>query len=429
VHLERSKNNFNINKCIVLFYRTIFESIKIALGLAFIGFLLVCINTEKAEASMYKLYKAKDYQALVDTYGAKYANLSYNELILLSESYKNLKNSDRQIKILKHLNLKKPNYYKIHLAIADASKEKVYKAILSGADYKSYQQSLTDAVEYYRSAITLNPKDITAYNHLMKIYKDQENVAEGLALTKSMIKQFGETPNIVLDLCEWTSKYGLVAQTQKACLSASKLAPQDPKPLIHMALSIKDSGEIEKYQSEIFKIYEKFPNDEEIIDLIGEIHIENKDFVNAEKVLLKNKNSKIETSRINLATALYENEKYDEALAYFASSCSYVNQERKKLIRYFESRLRRLEINGLENESFKFQRELNVCRATPVVITPENKIRSGHFSEGIRLPANAKNKIDGQTLSEKRQNYEESRMKGNAKKTDSDSKKNTGPLR
>lgn len=371
--------------------------------------LALLFMTQVVHASMYGLYKTKDYQKLVDTYGASYLTLQYNELILLSEAYKNLKNYDRQIKILKHLDGKKTNYYKIHLAIADASQAKVYKSIAEGLDYKDYQLALTDTIEYYRSAIRLNPKEIAPYQNLMKVYKDQENVPEGMALTKTMLGQFGETPAIVLDLCEWTSKYGLVSQTQKACLQASKLSPNNPKPLVHLVLSVRDSGETEKYQSELFKIYQRFPNDEKIVDLMGEFHIENKDFINAEKTLSKNKMTKLETSRINLATSLYENEKYDEALSYFAESCPLVNENRKKLLRYFESRLRRLEINGMENMSFKFQKELNACRATPVVVGP-GKVRSSHFAEGIRLPSNARD-IEGQTLMDKRLNYEKSKLK------------------
>lgn len=383
-----------------------------SLGFVVVIFTGFCFAGNRAYASIFSMFKTKDYQGIIDRYGSSYLTLAYNELIILSEAYKIQKNYDKQIKILKHLDLKKPNYYKIHLAIADASKAKVYEAITAGEDYKMYQQSLSDAVEYYRSAINLNPKDISPYQSLMTMYKDQENVPEGLALTKTMLAQFGETPNIVTDLCEWTSKFGLVAQTQKACLRASELSPSDAKPLVHMALSIRDSGELEKFQTEIFKIYQRFPNSEDVIDLVGAVHIENKDYINAEKALIKNKNSKLESSRINLATAFYENEKFEEALNYFSESCPIVNEERRKLLRYFESRLRRLEINGMDNMAFKFQKELNSCRATPVVITASNKVRSSHFSEGIRLPSNARD-LEGKTLLEKRSSYERSKEKKN----------------
>lgn len=381
-----------------------------------LGFAIVLNQSYASASEIYDLYKAKKYQQITDSYGVNYLNLGYNELILLSESYKKLENTERHIKILKHLDTKKPNYFKIHLAIADASKDKVYKAILKGDDYKTYQQALTDAVEFYRSSIQLSPKVIAPYQGLMRIYKDQENVPEGLALTKTMLAQFGEKPEIVLDLCEWTRKFGLVAQTQKACLRASQLLPNSPKPLVNVALSIRDSGETEKYQEEILKTFEKFPNDEDVIDLVGEIHVVNKDYLNAEKVLSKNKNSKKESSRLNLLTAMYENEKYEESLAYFAESCSVVNEQRRNLLRYFETRLRRLEINGQEALAFKFQRELNSCRSTPVVITQENKIRASHFSEGIRLPANARD-LEGQTLREKRNSYDQSKLK-NRKNSD-----------
>ncbi len=367
---------------------------------------------EEAKPGIFELYKGKNYKSLVALYGSGYATLSYKELILLGEAYKNLKNHDRHIKILKLLDSKKPNYFKIHLAIAQASRQKAYDLIYAGEDYKAYSQALTDMIDFYRTAITLNPTNITAYAELMSIYKDQENIPEGLALAKTMLKEFGEKPTIVLDLCEWTRKYGLVAQTQKACARAAELSPQNAIPLVNIALAIRDSGEQEKYQQEIFKIYKEFPNDEAVVDLIGEIYMENKDYLNAEKALIKNKDSKIENSRINLAAAFYENENFDQALNYFIASCSMVNDQRKKFLRYFESRLRRLEMAGEEGMSFKFQRELNNCRATPVVIAQENKIRFSHFSEGIRLPSDAKTKLDGETLAEKRYNYEQTRKKG-----------------
>lgn len=405
-------NFFKTHKNIHSYYRMILKSIKTLMGLV-----LVLLSCEaSANESMMSLYKSKNWQEVTEIYGPKYLTLSYSELILLSESYKNLKNYERQIKVLKHLDSKKPNYYKIHLAIAEASKAFVYAAIVQGQEYKHYQAALTDTIEFYRSAIGLNKKDITPYISLMKIFKDQENVPEGLALTKTMLAQFGEKPQIVLDLCEWNNKLGLVAQTQKACLAAAQMNPLTPTPLLNMAKSIRDAGDVDKYQTEIFKIYQKFPDSEDVIDLVGAIHFDNKDFVNAEKVLLKNKNSKLESSRINLVASLYENEKYDEALSYFSSSCALVNEQRKKLLKFFESRLRRLEINGQETTAFKFQKELNGCRATPVVIAQENKIKSSHFSEGIRLPSNARD-LEGNTLQEKRFNYEQSRLK-NAKPKD-----------
>ncbi len=392
-------------------YRYILNSHKIILGLVFTLLPLKIYG----QPTIFEFYKNQNYQQLVDNYGSSYASLGYKELILLGEAYKNLKNFDRQIKILKLLEGKKPSYYKIHLAIAQASRAKAYKSIEAGDEYKNYEQALTDMIDFYRSAIKLNPKNIMAYEELMEVYKNQENVPEGLALTKSMLDVFGERPRIVLDLCEWTRKYGLVAQTQKACLKASELSPLKASPLVNLALAIKDSGEQEKYQIEIFKVYETFPNDEAVVDLIGEIYTENKDYVNAEKTLLKNKKTKLENSRINLASALFENEKFDQALDYFTSSCPLVNEQRKKFLRYFESRLRRLEIAGEDGLAFKFQRELNNCRSTPVVITQENKIRFSHFSQGIRLPSNAKN-LDGQTLSEKRYNYDQAKIKANTYK-------------
>lgn len=394
---------------IVHLYRFLFNCIKVSLCLT-----LALSSLSSANPALFNLYKNNEFKIIADNYGPRYLKLNFSELIVLSEAYKSLKDYDKQIKILNILNTKKPDYHKIHLALAEANKNKVYSYIKANKEYESYEAALANAVEFFRSAIKLDPNDYSAYKGLMDIFKDQENVPEGMALTKQMLAKFGEQPEIVLNLCEWTNKYGLVAQTKKACSKAAILLPENPTPQINIAMIMKDSGKDENYKSKTMAIYKKFPNDEKVVDLMGELFIESKDYFNAEKTLLKNKNSKLESSRINLATALYENEKFDQALDYFRESCELVNDQRKKFLRYFESRLRRLEMNGQEEMSYKFQKELNLCRSKPVTQADDRKVTSSDFSQGIRLPANARN-IEGKTLEDKRFNYEQNRLQGKSK--------------
>lgn len=368
---------------------------------------IFCPQILIAKGNIKGLFRDKNYKKVVDLYGRRYSNLSVSNLFLLSQSYKKLNLLKKQIQILKIIDGKSPNNFKVHKALADSSKKLAYRAILNGEEYKLYAPFLDDMIFFYQSAIQLNPNNEEVYKDLMGIYIDQENINEGLALAQKMKKKFGERKDVVFYLCQWNSKYGLVDQTKSACEKSKKLSPKDPRPRIYNAIAYQDSGDQGEFRKRIFSIYRKFPSNSEIIDMVGQIHTESENFEAAEKVLLKNKNSSIERSRINLVNALYKNKKYKKALKYFSKSCSQININRKKYIRSFESNLRNLEHENHLDLALKFRKEVSKCRSQPIK-GASRKVNFTHFSEGIRLPANARD-IEGRTLSEKKYNYDKER--------------------
>ena len=352
----------------------------------------------------------KKCKKIVSVYGPKYSSLKVSKLIILSECYKKLELFKKQVKILEFIDRKRPNKFRVHKDIADASKKIAYKAISEGKKYESYASVLDDMMTFYQSAIRLDPNNESPYKGLMEVYIDQENVREGLALTHQMKKQFGETKDVIFYLCQWNSRYGLIDQTKSSCKKAIKLNPKNHQIRIYNARAYRDSGDLEAFRDTMLKVYRKFPNNLEVIDIIGQIYIDDKNFNVVEEILSKRKNSSIERLRMNLTSAFYENGKYKEALKYFSESCSEVNLNRKKYIRSFESNIQRLEYNDEFDWALRFRKEISKCRAQPIRWAGARKVNFTHFNRGVRLPANARD-IEGRTLSEKRHNYDMNRKK------------------
>ena len=352
----------------------------------------------------------KKCKKIVSVYGQKYSSLKVPKLIILSECYKKLELFKKQVKILEFIDRKLPNKFRIHKAIADASKKIVYKAIFEGKKYESYASALDDMMTFYQSAIRLDPNNKSPYQGLMEVYTDQENIREGLALTHQMKKIFGETKDVVFYLCQWNSKYGLIDQTKASCEKAIKLNPKNHQIRIYNAKAYRDSGDLKAFRDEILKTYRKFPNNLEVIDIVGQIYIEDKNFNVVEEILSKRKNSSIERLRMNLTSAFYRNGKYKEALKYFSESCSKINLNRKKYIRSFESNIQSLEYNDEVGWALRFQKAISKCRNQPIRWAGVRKVNFTHFNRGVRLPANARD-IEGRTLDEKRYNYDMNRKK------------------
>lgn len=371
----------------------------------------------KTSQSIEALFSKGHYSEITKKYGSKLRNLDVKKLIILNEAYERTDNPDGQIRALEQILKIKPDYFKVHYQLAEINKKTAFKKIINGFEYEAYEQNLNDMMKYYRSAIKLNRKSILPYRGLMEVFKKQENVQEGLALAKEMVNVFDETPETLLYMCQWVSKYGLVQQTRSTCTKASQQNPNNSEPFILLAKSYEDTADEDQYKEIVFSLLKRFPKDPEIIQRAGLIYYNNKNYINAEDVLSKNKNKEYELAVIYHGFALFKNQKYEESLASINDNCNQMFDHKKEMIRFYEMGLRILEDHEDKSLRFKFQRAINNCK-TLAVNNARIKIRPGHFERGVRLPANTKD-LDGSTVKEKRASYEMQRMKGNEYKPSS----------
>lgn len=363
-----------------------------------------------AQEEMEGLFKEQAYSDIIRIYGNSYRELDVKSLIILSATYERVNKRSEQIKVLEQILELKPNYFKVHYNLAEKNKEEAYAKIKEGLHYEAYEENLNKMVEHYKVSMSLEPKNILPYRGLMSVFKDQENVQEGIALSKTMLNIFGSTSETTLYLCRWNSKFGLVEQTRRACAAAGKHSPNRAEPFILLARTYEDAGETDKYQESIFSLLKKFPNDPEVVERAGIIYYNDQDYYNSEKILTRNKNKKFEKALLYLGYSLFQNGKYEEALAHLRSDCKVALDHKKEMLRFYEIGLRRLETHEDKGLRFKYQRAINNCK-TMAAENTEIKIRPGHFEQGIRLPANTK-ELEGDTVREKRRSYEAQRRKG-----------------
>lgn len=370
---------------------------------------LLPYNQVKAQ-TLEQLFLSKSYKELTQKYGSSFRSMSVKDLILLSTAYDRQNEKEEQAKVLEQILKVKPKYFKVHYQLAEIHKEIAYAKIKSGKFYPEYEDNLNKMTAFYKSAMQLEPNNILPYRGMMGVIKDQENVHEGIGLSKEMLKIFKNTPETTMNLCYWNSKFGLVEQTRRSCQKAANLNPDKSEPFVLIARSYEDSGEKDKYNEQILGLLKRFPNDSEVIQRAGIIYYENKDYFNAERILQRNTDEDFEAAHMYLGFSLFQNEKYEESLSQLASSCGFIEDGKKDMLRFYEGSLRKLEDNPDQGLRFKFQRAVNNCK-TLVLENPEIKVRAGHFEEGIRLPANAKS-LTGSTLREKRNTYDMQRRKG-----------------
>ncbi|MCO5112842.1 MAG: hypothetical protein M9899_01570 [Bdellovibrionaceae bacterium] len=376
----------------------------------FLCILFVPVFGLKAQ-TLEQLFHEEAYKEMVEKYGAGFRDLGLKELILLSTAYDRIDNKEEQVKVLEQILRIKPKYFKAHYQLAEVSKEIAYGRIKSGKQYENYEDYLNKMMENYKAAIQIEPRNVLPYRGMMSVIKDQENVNEGIALSKEMIKIFKETPETIMNLCYWNSKFGLVEQTRSACQKASELNPDNAEPLVFVARTYQDSGEKEKYEKMMLDLFKRYPNDTEVIQRVGMIYYDNKDFYHAEKVLKRNSDPQRELSLVYLGQSYFQNEKYNDALGLLNSSCENLEDHKKDLLRFYEGNLRRLEQNEDQGLRFKFQRAINNCK-TFIAKEKEIRVRAGHFERGIRLPNSARS-LSGSTIREKRESYEQQMRKGN----------------
>lgn len=384
-------------------------ALKIKGSLALFYLMMLVFNSASAK-SLEQLFHEEAYAEMVQKYGAGFREMDVKDLILMSTAYGRMNEQEEQIKVLEQILKVKPKYFKVHYQIAEISKDIAYKKIKSGKLYPEYEENLNKMIDNYKTAKTLEPRNILPYRGLMAVIKDQENVNEGIALSKEMLKVFGNTPETLMNLCYWNSKFGLVDQTRRSCQNAASVNPDSAEPLVYIARTYEDSGQKEKYEEMILNLLKRFPNDPEVVQRAGIIHYQNKDYYHAEKVLKRNNDPERELSLIYLGQSYFQNEKYDDALSLLSSSCNDLEDHKKDLIRFYEGNIRRLEQHSDSSLRFKFQRAINNCK-TYVAKEKEIKVRAGHFEEGIRLPNSARS-LSGNTVREKRESYDMQRRKG-----------------
>lgn len=280
------------------------------------------------------LYKAQAHEALGDT---KSAMSGYKKVLSLDPT-----NTEAQNKLL---NLVKGNmtiaqfteYVKKNMADSNPA-ELFYSYALE----LHKQNKLSDAISLYKEAIKLNSQNPEIYANLA-IAQNQNGLTDNAletvktALNKFptnyQIKEIQKSINNDIVNAKLTkgAEFYNAKDYQNAIIEYSKITPATAEALLGIASSyqaLKDTKNAITYYE---KAQQLNPSDSNIPYYIAIIYYESEDWEKAKnyldkaialnnpqaKELLKNVNEQIKLSALNKAIALYETEKYNDALPIF----------------------------------------------------------------------------------------------------------------
>src|SRR5690606_31850887 len=138
---------------------------------------------------------------------------SSDRLHILAEAYRETKNIQEEIRVLKVWETKDSNRFRPHAMLGDAYHRR-------SKSVKNPDPDLTLAITHYRKAIAIAPRHQPSYEGLLEVYTSQKNSYEARQIIQDMIRAFGEKPQYFTSLCRIYADSGFLEQAVDYCQEA-----------------------------------------------------------------------------------------------------------------------------------------------------------------------------------------------------------------
>ena len=173
-----------------------------------------------------------------------------------------------------------------------------------------------DAIDSFEKVIHSNPDDVLAYNHLGSIYFAQKDYQKSIASYKRGLQIDHNHPILNYNLAHCYEASNNVADAIRCYKLALKTRPgwKDAiKDYTVLLMSVSDNKEAADIIKQGIKLY---PNNTEMLILLGDIYLNNYDYSEAEKIFKKASSLEPENvkSLIGLSKALEKSDKSEYAL-------------------------------------------------------------------------------------------------------------------
>lgn len=261
-----------------------------------------------AESRAQRQFQQKDFAAVTETLKLPLDTLSVTALKMLSRAHQELENWEDAERVLEFLKLQVPQDHLVALNLA-----RVQLA----------QNKAEEGLLEYKRATSLQPQLFTAYQEQLDYFESHRRFADMRALLTDMLPHFGERKEVVLGLCKSYYEDGYVEQSKSYCQKAIQKDRQNPSAYVYLGLTHKNTGEDKEATEWIAKASSRFPASELAQWAAGELQLEKRNFLGAEKHLLLAQKSEPHSVRVlkSLAHAQFELGKYQEALMQFQKWC------------------------------------------------------------------------------------------------------------
>ena len=321
-------------------------------------------NKDAREKLAQIYFRNKSYQKVIETLKGFVLSLSDNSLSRLASSYKHVGDIDKEIHALETLAKLRPKSYKPHMALGYAHLKRLKKPdegqVLLRKDITFNQEVETMAVKHFREAMELGKKHEAPYQALLNFFLERDNYFESQRLLEEMIEKFGKKGTYYSHLCRIFSVQAFLDQAFKTCSSAIRKDRDNPDNYVYLANTFYDQKEVEKSIKFLSKASKKFPRAFQIHFSLAQKYVALENHLLASQhfhsaVQLEPKHKE---AVIGLAESLFQIEKYNEALPFYARACNLDHTYKLRL---------RVATNTLKQQGkYKFvanyQDEVTACR-------------------------------------------------------------------
>ncbi len=286
------------------------------------------VPTREDLADLY--YKSKNHKKVVVVL-APYSNeIGFDSVMLLSDSYAQLKKWDANIALLERLIQKTtPPRFRPYFLLA--------KALLQ----KGNQD---EAAKNLEQATLLAPKHLPSFRMLVEFYEEQKNWFAQRSLILNAMKAMGPRGEFLNALCSAQTQAKLVKESILACKRAIKKTPSYEPNYIDLAYGLAYQGKTAQAEKVLTQAAKKFKGSEFIQWSVGEFFFSQKNFMVAIRFLKNAVQNKPNSARGHLALAisLFQGAFYKDALKHYMLACKYEDSGPQKSLEEFRTALAKL---------------------------------------------------------------------------------------
>jgi tetratricopeptide (TPR) repeat protein len=273
-----------------------------------------------------KLEKKRDFRGIIETLKPASDKLSRQGLLLLSKAYGKTADDPGEMRTLE-------------LVLAQNAKDYYAKTAL--AEVLLRMKRFDDATAAFNEARELNPKFEPAYSGLLRQLEKSGDSYEAVNLVNDMIKNFGNKPAYVANLCRLYSNQALLEKAIETCEQAIEMNGNEPLNFMYLGICLKEKEQVPKATKLLEKAALRFPKSEPVQSVLAQIYLENKSFPKAYQFFKKAivSDPKSGAAQAGLGNAAFELQKYEESAAAFMRACT-LDKKYAKEFRAADGKLR-----------------------------------------------------------------------------------------
>jgi tetratricopeptide (TPR) repeat protein len=264
--------------------------------------------------------KKSDWLGMIETLEPHQDRLDKRCLMALAKAYAQLKrnNSEQQVWTLALARHPK-----------DAALQTQYATSLVRA------RKFPDGIAAYYKAIEFNRKYVPAYDGLIDVLISTGSNEEARNIITDANKRMGVRAKWLNALCGLYAKDSFFDKAIETCRKAMEKDPDHDLNPVHLALSYRDQGEVEKARRILELAASRMPKGSIVRTRLADYHYEKRSFVDATQVHPKNVEA-----LLGLGNSSTELQKFEEALQAFTRACELDRYTR----RHFQAALGKVKV-------------------------------------------------------------------------------------